>query len=95
MQAQLSLDLDPDRPPPYRQRGTNVLQTIFKEHFQHFAEDYERKYAPSYARFRLERITEVVENFISCSDYTQGVAGGVATRARTGRTASPHTVQQP
>ncbi len=74
MQAQLSLDLDPDRPPPYRQRGTNVLQTIFKQHFQEFADTYEQDYAPTFGRFRLERITEVVENFISCSDYTQGIA---------------------
>ena len=74
MQAQLSLDLDPDRPPPYRQRGTNVLQTIFKQHFQEFADTYEQDYAPTFGRFRLERITEVVENFISCGDYAEGVA---------------------
>ena len=66
VEAQLSLDLDPDRPQPYRQRGTNVLQTIFKQHFQKFADTYEQDYAPTYGRFRLERITEVVENFISC-----------------------------
>ncbi len=70
MQAQLSLALDPDLPPPYSQRGTNILQTIFKEHFREFAESYEQKYAPAYGRFRIERITEVVENFISCGDYT-------------------------
>jgi len=74
MQAQLSLDLDPDQPSPYRQRGTNALQAIFKEHFQEFADSYEQKYAPTYGRFRLDRITKVVENFISCGDYAEGVA---------------------
>ena len=74
MQAQLSLALGSNQPQPYTQRGTNTLQAIFKEHFQEFADTYEQKYAPTYGRFRLDRITEVVENFISCGDYTQGVA---------------------
>jgi len=74
VQAQLSLALDPDQPQTYRQRGTNVLQAIFKEHLQEFADTYEQDYAPTFGRFRLERITEVVENFISCGDYAQGVA---------------------
>ncbi len=51
-----------------------MLQAIFKEHFQEFADTYEQDYAPTFGRFRLERITEVVENFTSCRDYTQGVA---------------------
>ena len=58
MEAQLSLAVDSDPAPTYAQRGTNVLQTIFKEHFREFAEDYEQKYAPTYGRFRLERITD-------------------------------------
>ena len=74
MEAQLSLPLSLNQPHTYVQRGTNVLQTIFKGHFQNFADNYEEKYAPTYGRFRLERITEVVENFISCGDYTQGIA---------------------
>ncbi|KKK89431.1 hypothetical protein LCGC14_2733160 [marine sediment metagenome] len=74
MQAQLSLALGSNQPQTYSQRGTNALQPIFKEHFQEFADTYEQKYAPTYGRFRMDRITEVVENFISCGDYTQ--AGG-------------------
>ena len=74
MQAQLSLCLNPDPAPTYAQRGTNVLQTIFKEHFPDFADSYEEMYAHTYGRFRLERITEVVENFMSCGDYTKGIA---------------------
>ena len=51
-----------------------MLQAIFKKHFQEFADTYEQNYAPAHGRFRLERITKVVENFISCGDYGQGVA---------------------
>jgi hypothetical protein len=74
VQAQLSLALSPNRLQTYSQHGTNVLQAIFKEHFQEFADTYEQDYASTYGHFRLERITEVVENFISCGDYAQGVA---------------------
>jgi hypothetical protein len=44
----------------YRPRGINVLQRLFKEHFQSFADQYEAKHAMIYGRFRIERITEVV-----------------------------------
>jgi len=47
---------------------------IFKDHFNEFAEIYDVKYAKTYGRFRIERISEVVHNFIGCGDYTQGVA---------------------
>ena len=74
VQAQLSLDIDLHPPPTYTQRGTNTLQVIFKEHFDEFAENYDAKHAKTYGRFRIERITETVDNFIGCGDYTQGVA---------------------
>jgi len=76
VQPQLSLGLrvSPHSVRTYSQRGTNALQAIFKEHFQEFAENYDRKYAPQYGRFRLKRITEVAERFLSCGDYTQGIA---------------------
>ncbi|MBA7538269.1 hypothetical protein ES705_30544 [subsurface metagenome] len=45
-----------------------------KEHFDEFAENYDEKYAKIYGRFRIERITEVVDNFIGCGDYSQGIA---------------------
>ena len=47
------------------------------------AESYEEKYAPTYGRFRLERISEVVEHFISYGDYTQaeGARRQIASRA--------------
>jgi len=74
VQAQLFLDLDLHREPTYTQRGTNTIQLIFKEHFAEFAENYDEKYAKTYGRFRIERITEVVDNFIGCGDYSQGIA---------------------
>ena len=58
----------------YQPRGINALHLLFKKYFQNFAEQYEAKYAIIYGRFRIERITEVVEKFILCGDYTQGIA---------------------
>jgi hypothetical protein len=71
---QLSLQLAPVTQKTYQSRGINVLQHLFKEHFQGFAEQYEAKHAIIYGRFRIERITEVVEKFILCGDYSQGIA---------------------
>jgi hypothetical protein len=58
----------------YAQRGTNILQSIFKEHFDQFADAYEDTYAATYGKFRLERISDVAERFLACGDYTQGIA---------------------
>jgi len=60
-------------------RGTvNVERTRFnpfsRSTYRSSPKPMSRRYAPTYGRFRLDRITEVVENFISCGDYTQGVA---------------------
>jgi len=71
---QLSLSLAPVTKRLYQPRGINILQLLFKEHFQSFANQYEAKHAIIYGRFRIERITEVVEKFILCGDYTQGIA---------------------
>jgi hypothetical protein len=60
----------------YRPRGINALQLLFKRHFQSIAEQYESKYALVYGRFRIERITEVVEKFVLCGDYSQGTSTG-------------------
>lgn len=58
----------------YIPRGQNVLQRIFKEHFEDFRELYDDKYAKNYGNFRLDRITEVVDEFIKCGDYKEGLA---------------------
>ena len=47
---------------------------MFKRHFRKLADQYEAKHAVIYGRFRIERITEVVEKFVLCGDYSQGVA---------------------
>jgi hypothetical protein len=58
----------------YIPRGQNVLQTIFKNHFDDFKEHYDEKYAKTYGNYRIERITEVVEEFIKCGDYKERLA---------------------
>ena len=58
----------------YIPRGQNVLQTIFKEHFEDFKQQYDEKYAKTYGNYRIDRITEVVEEFIKCGDYKEGLA---------------------
>ena len=52
----------------YQPRGINALQLLFEKHFQSFADQYEAKYAIVYGRFRIQRITEVVERFVLCAD---------------------------
>jgi hypothetical protein len=47
----------------YIPRGQNVLQQIFKDYFEDFHDQYEEKYSRIYGKFRLDRITEVVEEF--------------------------------
>jgi hypothetical protein len=71
---QLSLQIAPIKKAVYLPRGINAVQLLFKKHFQSFADQYENKYAVIYGRFRIERITEVVEKFIRCGDYSQGIA---------------------
>jgi len=60
----LSLQLAPLTKRVYQPRGINVLQLLFKKHFQSFADQYETKHAIIYGRFRIGRITEVVEKFV-------------------------------
>jgi hypothetical protein len=71
---QLFLQLAPITKRVYQPRGINVLQLLFKKHFQTFADQHEAKHAIIYGRFHIGRITEVVEKFILCGDYSQGVA---------------------
>ncbi|HUU30397.1 MAG TPA: hypothetical protein VM123_21550 [archaeon] len=76
MQTQLSLQLTPVTKGVYQPRGINALQLLFKKHFQSIAEQYESKYAVIYGRFRIERITEVVEKFIFCGLGAPGLLEG-------------------
>ncbi len=74
MQTHLSLQLAPVRKVIYQTRGINAVQLLIKKYFQSIADQYEDKHALIYGRFRIERITEVVDKFIRCGDYSQGVA---------------------
>jgi len=61
-------------PTAYIPRGTNTLRLIFYDHFPAFAHSYDSLYAQDYGKFRLERISHVVDRFESCGDYTKGIA---------------------
>jgi hypothetical protein len=50
-------------------RGQNVLQALFKDHFDTFKQQYDEKYAKLYGNYRIDRITEVVEEFLKCGDF--------------------------
>jgi len=58
----------------YHPRTVNVLQRIFKDHFDEFEEEYAEKYADLLGEYRIFRFKKVVERFIYCGDYTQGIA---------------------
>ncbi len=64
----------PDTHTFYVPRGRNALYNIFEKHFQDFCAAYEETYADRYGKFRLERIMEVGEHFLTCGDYLQGIA---------------------
>ncbi len=58
----------------YIQRGPNTLQTIIKNHFSDFMRKYTEKCDTEQGRIRLERIENFTESFITCGDYTKGIA---------------------
>ncbi len=61
-------------PLAYVQRGTSTLQHVFRDHFGRFAAEYDSSYAKEMGSFRLERISRVAARFLTCGDYSQGVA---------------------
>ena len=56
----------------YAPRTTDTLKLIFHDHFHAFSDAYDSLYAHKYGKFRLDRISRVVERFESCGDYTWG-----------------------
>ena len=58
----------------YVPRAQNLLQHLFVEHFPTFVDSYDERYAEQYGKFRLQRIEEVAERFITCGDYSHGIA---------------------
>jgi len=55
-------------------RGANILRHIFHHHFPAFVQSCDSLYAKDFGKFRLERISYVVDKFESCGDYTKGIA---------------------
>ena len=58
----------------YIPRGQNILSKVFKVHFDDFREVYDETYSRTYGKYRIDRITEVVEEFIKCGDYKENLA---------------------
>jgi len=58
----------------YIPRGRNQLHTIFDRHLDEFCDVYDEKYAAKYGLFRLERIRDICERFLTCGDYRLGLA---------------------
>jgi hypothetical protein len=58
----------------YIPRGRNQLHTIFEPHLDEFCDDYDERYAAMYGMFRLERIRQIGDRFLTCGDYRLGVA---------------------
>ena len=58
----------------YVPRVRNQLHTIFERHFDEFCDVYDEKYAATYGMFRLDRIRDIGERFLTCGDYRLGVA---------------------
>jgi hypothetical protein len=54
--------------------GTASCTAFSHDHFHAFADAYDSLYAQDYGKFRLERISHVVDKFESCGDYTKGIA---------------------
>ena len=70
--ASSTIPVEPPR--EYVPRGPSVLTHLFHDNFQDFALSYDDLYAKDYGRFRLQRISRVVEKFEACGDYSQGIA---------------------
>ncbi|RLG30585.1 hypothetical protein DRN97_10355 [Methanosarcinales archaeon] len=70
----VQVEIPPSSRASYTPRGRNTLQTICEKHFQDFCNSYEESYADRYGKFRLDRIIEVDEHFLTCGDYLQGIA---------------------
>ncbi len=69
--APTSRTISPHR---YIPRGRNQLHTIFERYFGDFCDVYDERYAATYGMFRLERIRDIGEWFLTCGDYRLGVA---------------------
>jgi hypothetical protein len=58
----------------YVPRTGNAVQNILREHFPEFQNIYDANYSTTHGKFNLERISESVERFLDCGDYSKGIA---------------------
>ena len=58
----------------YIPKNSNIIQQIFKNHFNEFENVYEDKYADEYGSFNIIRIKKVAERFMVCGDWDEGIA---------------------
>lgn len=58
----------------YIPRGRNQLHTILARHLEGFCHVYDERFAAKYGMFRLDRIRDICERFLTCGDYRLGVA---------------------
>ena len=58
----------------YIPRGRNQLHTILERHYNEFCDVYDEKYTATYGMFRVDRIHDIGERFLTCGDYRLGVA---------------------
>ena len=54
----------------YVPRSRNELHTIFEHHFTDFCDQYDEKYSASYGMYRLERIQQIGERFVTLVEQT-------------------------
>jgi len=59
----------------YIPRGRDQLHTIFECHFGDFCDANDERYAATCRMFRLERIRDIGERFLTSGDYRLGIAG--------------------
>jgi hypothetical protein len=50
----------------------NGVKTFYTRNVKGLADEYEAKHAIIYGRFRMKRVTKVVEKFVLCRDYSKG-----------------------
>lgn len=58
----------------YSAKTQNIIQDVLKYHFDEFEDKYEELYGCEYGSVQIIRIKELVNNFLKCGDYREGIA---------------------
>ena len=73
----------------YTPKTGNAVQDILKDRFSEFESAYDSVYSSKYGKFNgstrlttgLARISEAVEKFVDCGDYSKGIARIMCTNS--------------